>query len=199
MSIPKQINDVKVAIACWQWSGYAGNANQGIKVRTSSWVRNPDHALPPTLKTTGGYINASLARLEATRSDCHEAIMLNIHGRIAEGTASNVFIVMESNLITPPLSEGILPGITRDSVLAIAKQINMSVIEKTITPIDLQIASEVILAGTAIELKPVAHLNGTQLRTERPFFELLNAKFQLAIHGKLETKTHWSELIHQSS
>lgn len=195
MSVAAQLNKVRVAIGCWAWNSYLGDSSEGLRVRTSGWVRSAPNALPPSIKSTGGYINASLARLDAVRSGDQEAIMLNSAGRVAEASAANVFVVSDGQMSTPPLSEGILPGITRESVISIANDIGMTVIERPIDPAELRTASEIMLAGTAVELLPVGKLDGMSLPSQRPFFNKLRPLFDLAIKGKLQGRESWAESL----
>lgn len=195
MSVAAQLDDVRVAIGCWAWNSYLGNSYEGIRVRTSGWVRSSPHSIPPSVKSTGGYINASLARLDAVRGGDQEAIMLNSAGRVAEASAANVFMVLDGELSTPPLSEGILPGVTRDSIISMAKDIGMPVIERPIAPSELRMASEVMLAGTAVELVSVGTLDGQALSTTKPVFSELRALFDLAITGRLSSREAWAEVV----
>lgn len=195
MSIAAQLGSVHVAIGCWAWNSYLGDASEGLRVRTSGWVRSAPNALPPSIKSTGGYINASLARLDAMRGGDQEAIMLNSAGRVAEASAANVFVVSEEMLVTPPLSEGILPGITRDSVISMARDIGMRVIERPIAPAELRTASEVMLAGTAVELLAISTLDGIPLKRHRPVYSELRSLFDLAIRGQLQGREGWAESL----
>ncbi|MCS7476817.1 branched-chain amino acid transaminase [Umezawaea endophytica] len=195
MSVAAQLDHVRVAIGCWSWPSYLGDQEAGIRVRTSGWVRSAPNAVPPSVKSTGGYVNASLARLDAVRSGAQEAIMLNAAGRVAEASAANVFIVVGGELATPPLSEGILPGITRDAVLAMADDLGVSVVERPIAPAELRVASEVMLAGTAVELTAVAVLDDVPLSADRPVFDELRARFDLAVQGGLPGREDWAEAL----
>lgn len=195
MSVAAQLGKVRVAIGCWPWNSYLGDASDGLRVQTSGWARSSPNALPPSIKSTGGYINASLARLDAIRSGFQEAIMLNDAGRVAEASAANVFIVSDGKISTPPLSEGILSGITRESVMAIAQDNDMPVIERPIAPAELRTASEIMLAGTAVELLAVGNLDGRSLPSQRPLFNKLRPLFDLAIRGQLQGKESWAERL----
>ncbi|OPK10984.1 hypothetical protein BZ163_07125 [Pseudomonas sp. VI4.1] len=195
MSVAAQLEDVRVAIGCWAWSSYLGNSSKRIRVRTSAWTRSSPNALPPSIKSTGGYINASLARLDAIRGGDQEAIMLNAAGRVAEASAANVFMVMGGELVTPPLSEGILAGITRDSIITIAQDMGLTVIERPIAPAELRSASEIMLAGTAIEWVSVGTLDGQILDKTNAIFLEIRARFDLAIEGSLSCREAWAEVM----
>lgn len=195
MSVAAQLGKVRVAIGCWAWNSYLGDSSEGLRVRTSGWVRSAPNALPPSIKSTGGYVNASLARLDAVRCGDHEAIMLNTAGRVAEASAANVFVVSDGCISTPSLSEGILPGITREVVMSIINDIGMTVIERPIAPAELRTASEVMLAGTAVELLAVGRIDGVSLPSQRPVFNELRPFFDLAIRGKLQGRESWAESL----
>lgn len=193
MSVAAQLDQVRVAIGCWSWPGYLGTG--AIRVRTSGWARSSPNTVPPTVKSTGGYLNASLARLDAVRSGDQEAIMLNAAGRVAEASAANVFIATEGELVTPPLSEGILPGITREVVLSIAGDLGYPAVERPIAPSELRTASEVMLAGTAVELVAVSTVDGVPLPSEKPVFDKLRSMFDLAVRGQLAGRQDWAEAL----
>src|SRR5882757_2332420 len=193
MSVAGQLDQVRVAIGCWAWSGYLPDADQGIRVRTSGWVRSGPAQLPPSVKSTGGYINPSLARLEAVRGGDHEAILLNQAGRVAEASAANVFALLDGVLVTPPVSEGILPGITRDAVLTMAADVGVPTEQRPLAPADLRMADEVLLAGTALELVAVTTLDGLPVGggSAGPVFTTLRAEFDQAITGQLPAHRDW--------
>lgn len=194
MSVAGQIDDVSVVIGCWTWSGYVGGADTGISVRTSSWVRCGASQIPPSVKSTGGYLNPSLARMEAVRGGDHEAILLNQAGRVAEASAANVFAVIDGTLTTPPLDEGILPGITRDAVLTLAADAGMPTLCRPIEPEELHAAEELMLAGTAMELASVVRLDGKPVGQGRPgpWFTTLRAALDDAFHGRAADHREWS-------
>lgn len=193
MSVAAQLEQTSVVIGCWEWSGYLPPAGDGIRVRTSGWVRNGPAQLPPSVKSTGGYINPSLARLEAVRSGDHEAILLNAAGRVAEASAANVFAVLDGALVTPSLEEGILPGITRDAVLRMAADLGIATQQRPVAPAELRIAQEVILAGTAMEVTSVTKLDGLPVGDGKvgPVFNAVRASFEDAIGGVLPGHQDW--------
>lgn len=195
MSVAAQLDQVRVAIGCWSWDSYLGDASKGIRTRTSGWVRSSPNSIPPCVKSTGGYLNASLARLDAVRGGDQEAIMLNAAGRVAEASAANVFIVSDGVLSTPPQSEGILPGITRTAVLTIAEDIGLAVTERPIAPAELRTADEVMLAGTAVELVAVSTVDDISLGETRPVFDKLRSLFDMAIVGQLSGRSDWAEVL----
>lgn len=193
MSVAAQLEQVSVVIGCWAWRGYLPEADRGIRVRTSGWVRSGPAQLPPSVKSTGGYVNPSLARLEAVRCGDHEAIMLNPAGRVAEASAANVFAVLDGVLVTPPVEEGILPGITRDAVLAMAGDLGIAAVQRPLAPAELRIAEEVILTGTAMEVVAVTTVDGLPVGPGKPgpVFAALRSAFDDAVAGVLPGRAGW--------
>lgn len=159
-----------VIIACWAWGTYLGEEalKNGIKMGTSSWRQRSANALPPAVKATASYFNSLLAKLEATEHGYEEAVMLNEVGQVCEGTGENIFIVRDGKLITPSLSSGILAGITRDSIIQIAREIGVEVCEETLLRSDLYIADEMFLTGSAAELTPVTEVDGIKIGDGKP-------------------------------
>ncbi len=199
MAVAAQLDKVSVVIGCWEWSGYLPDADAGIRVRTSGWVRNGPAQLPPTIKSTGGYINPSLARLEAVRCGDHEAILLNQAGRVAEASAANVFAVLDGTLVTPPVEEGILPGITRDAVLGIADDLSIRTVQRPLAPAELRTADEVLLAGTAMEVVAVTVLDGMPIGDGKPgpVYRSLRGAFDDVVAGVLPGREHWATDLSQ--
>lgn len=194
MSVAARLEDVQVAIGCWPWTGYLQDADNGIRVRTSTWVRTGPSQIPPGVKSTGGYLNPSLAKLEAVRAGDHEAILLNAAGRIAEASAANVFAVVDGVMTTPSVDEGILPGITRDSVLKFARDLGVPTRERPIEQELLSDAEEVFLTGTAMEIVSVSHIDGQPVGggRERPMFTRLRAVFDEVIRGHRTEYADWN-------
>ena len=136
-----------VAIAVWPWESYLGAdaLENGVAVGVSSWRQRSNNAIPPAVKSTASYMNSILAKLEAKEHGYAEAIMLNEAGLVCEGTGENLFIVRDGVLSTPPLSDGLLEGITRDTVLCLADDLEIPAIEESLTRSDLYIADEVFM------------------------------------------------------
>ena len=182
---------IDVIIAVWPWDAYLGAEalKHGIKVGVSSWRQRSNNAIPPAVKATASYMNSLLAKLEAKEHGYAEAVMLNEAGRVCEGTGENLFIVRNGALITPPLSDGLLEGITRDSVLQIAadmyeaEEIDVFPVEESLVRTDLYIADEMFMTGSAAELTPVASVDGREVGTgecgevtaalQKRFFEIV--------------------------
>src|SRR5688572_18190161 len=162
MGVNPAANPVDVFIAVWAWGAYLGDdaATKGVRVTFSSWRRGDPNSIPPTAKATGAYINASMAKLEATQAGFDEAIMLNPQGRVAEATGQNIFIVRGGEVMTPPLVDGPLPGITRESVMQLAADQGTPVHETSLNRVDLYTADEIFLTGSATEIIPIREIDG---------------------------------------
>ncbi len=154
-------NAVHVGVAVWPWGAYLGDEGmrRGIRVKTVSWVKTPSNSVPSAVKLAGNYVNACLAYQEAMRSGFDEAILFNEAGRVAEGTGENVFLVKDDSIVTPPGSEDLLEGITRDSVMRIAADLGYKVREAPVSRSDLYAADELFLTGTAAEVTPVREVD----------------------------------------
>lgn len=154
------LNRVDVAIAVWKWDEYLkSDSKEGLRCMVSSWRRIDPRTMPLQAKATANYANSALARMEALKSGYDEGIMLNIDGMVAESSAENIFLVKDGMLITPPTTAGALEGVTRDSVLEIAKQNKIPFQITDVTRDELYIAEEVFLTGTAAGIKPVIEVD----------------------------------------
>ena len=177
--------DVRVAIAAWPWGTYLGDEgiSRGIRVRISSFTRHHVNITMTRAKACGHYVNSILAKTEAVRDGYDEAILLDSQGYVSEGSGENIFLLSKGRLKTPALSCSNLEGITRDSVLDIAKHLKIEVEEGRVTRDELYIADEVFLTGTAAEITPVREIdnrtigNGkrgnTTTRVQKMFFEIV--------------------------
>ena len=158
-------NPVDVAIMCWPWGAYLGEGSQsqGITAMISSWRRVGPNTIPHAAKATGVYLNSMLATHEARRCGYDEAILLTDEGTVADGPGETIFAVRDGALFTPDLSTSILPGITRDSIIQLARDLGYGVVEKTLIRSDLYTADEVFMAGTAVEVTPVRAIDDHEL------------------------------------
>ncbi len=156
---------VDVCIAAWSWGTYLGEegVRKGVTTKIVGWERISPKALPMSAKATGQYLNSILAKLEALDAGVDEAILLDYKGFISEGPGENIFIIKDKKIITPPLSSGILPGITRDSVIKIAKDLEYEVLEKDITKNELFSADEAFYTGTAAEIVPIRKVDNKSI------------------------------------
>lgn len=152
---------VNVFIAVWPWGAYLGEdaLEQGVRIKISSWRRNSQNSLPPAAKATGQYINSVLAKVESLKAGYDEAIMLNEAGFITDGSGENVFTVQDGTLTTPPIQAGCLDGITRQSVIAIARDLGYPVRQENLVRTDLYNADEVFFTGTAAEITPIREVD----------------------------------------
>jgi branched-chain amino acid aminotransferase len=144
-------------IATWQWGKYLGEEalETGIDVCVSSWTRITSNSMPAMAKAGANYMNSQLIKMEAILGGFSEGIALDDRGYVSEGSGENIFLVNNGKLITPPLGASILPGITRDSVLQIARELGIEVLETTIQRSALYLADEVFFTGTAAEITPI--------------------------------------------
>ncbi len=165
MGLTPTLNKVDVSISCWEWKMGESKAGKfsGAKCKISKWVRIDSRSQPMQAKSAANYSNAALARVEALKSGYDEAIMLNYNGKVAEGSAENIFIVKNGIIKTPPLNADILNGITRDSVIRLIKADRIKLIQKNITLKELLKADEVFMTGTAAEVKSVTKINKTSI------------------------------------
>jgi len=159
------LNNIDVAIACWEWKMGESKAGKfsGARCKISSWIRIDSRSQPMKAKAAANYSNAALARVEALKNGYDEAIMLNFDGKVAEGSAENIFIVKDNQILTPPLTTGALEGITRDSVIQIIEENGEYVIESDLEIDDLYSADEVFMTGTAAEVKSVTLIDNAKI------------------------------------
>jgi branched-chain amino acid aminotransferase len=148
---------VDVVIAVWPWGAYLGEEalEQGVRAAVSSWRRIGPNTVPAAAKASGQYLNSQLAKLEAMKSGYDEAILLNEQGYLADGSGENVFVIRDGVLSTPPVTASCLPGITRDTVIRIARELGHPVKERDIVRTDLYHADELFFSGTAAEITPI--------------------------------------------
>lgn len=163
----------------------------GISCRISSWYRQEDRSLPLRGKVSGAYITSSLAKTEAVESGFDEAILMNSQGKISEASGMNIFMVRHGKLITPGFDQDILEGITRDSIITIAKDLGIEVEERAIDKTELFIADEVFLSGTAAKITPVKRVETYHLSEDRPITDKLKAKLSAITANKDKDHQDW--------
>ncbi len=184
---------IDVIIAVWPWESYLGAdalAN-GVSVGVSSWRQRSINSIPPAVKATASYMNSILAKMEAKEHGYAEAIMLNEQGKVCEGTGENLFVVRDGVLSTPPLSDGLLEGITRDTVLCIADDLEIPALEESLTRADLYIADEVFMTGTAAELTPIGSVDGRVVGKPGPITCALQDRLFEIVYGHVEEYADW--------
>jgi branched-chain amino acid aminotransferase len=170
MGINPLRNPVEVTIAVWEWKAYLGDEaiESGIKAGVSSWQRLAPNTLPTMAKAGGNYLSSQLIKIEALENGFAEGIALDAYGNISEGSGENIFIIKNGKVYTPPISDSILPGITRASVIQILKDAGTEVIETTVPRELMMIANEVFMTGTAAEITPVCCINHQLVDSGKP-------------------------------
>jgi len=188
---------VSFMIAVWPWDSYLGEESirNGVDAGISSWRQRGINSLPPQIKATGNYLNSSLARVEANRHGYAEAILLNEAGMVCEGTGENIFIVRDEVVITPPVSDGILEGITRDSVMVIADDLDFDVIEASLVRTDLYSADEVFMCGSAAEVVPVRAVDGRVIGEPGDITIAIQEKYFAAVRGEDPAYEEWLDRV----
>src|SRR5262245_7453337 len=190
---------VDVAIMVLDWGRYLGKdaLEQGVDVCVSSWTRMAPNTLPAMAKASANYMNSQLIKMEAVTNGFREGIALDAHGYVSEGSGENLFLVRDGVLRTPPLSAGVLPGITRDTVLTLARNAGMAVSEENIPREALYIADEVFLTGTATELCPVKTVDHITVGDGQPgpVTRELQKLFLAVARGEGEDRRGWLDPI----
>ena len=169
------------------------DTRKGLHCCVSSWRRLQDNSIPCRAKICGAYVNSALAAQEARDRGFDEAIFLNEAGHVAEGSAMNIFLVRKGRLVTPDLSQGILEGITRDTVMALAREIGVHTETRTVDRTELYVADEVFLCGTAAQVAPVTAVDERLVGDGRPgpLTLRLQESYDRAVRGKLPGHEHW--------
>ena len=188
---------VQVIIAAWPWGTYLGDdgIKNGVRVKISSFRRNDPNAIPPAAKASGQYLNSILAKIEVISADYDEAVLLNSHGNVADGSGENIFMVKNNVIHTPPTSAGALEGITRDSIIQIAKDKKYEVIERDLVRTDLYLADEIFFTGTAAEVVPIREIDDREIGEPGPITKDLQDTFFKTIKGKEAKYKDWLEQV----
>ncbi len=188
-------NPLECVIAAWSWGKYLGEESleKGVDVGISTWRRLAPNTMPNMAKAGSNYMNSQLAKIESVENGYHEAIMLDYHGTVSEGSGENVFLVQDGVLFTPPISASILPGITRDAIIKLAKSLDIEVREDNIPREMLYIADEVFLTGTAAEVTPIRSIDKIIIGNggKGEITGKLQEKFFSLIDGYEEDKYNW--------
>jgi branched-chain amino acid aminotransferase len=189
------------AIVAMPVSAYL-DSSKGLHAGVTSWRRVEDNAIPGRGKICGSYVNGALASDEARRNGFDEAILLTEAGHVAEAASSNIFLVRHGKLITPPASENILEGITRDSVMELARQeLRLEVIERPVDRSELYVCDEMFFTGTMVEVAPVIRVDHRPVGSGEigPVTAELRHRYSQAAHGRLEAYRHWLMPVYESA
>lgn len=188
-------NPIEVYIASWVWEKYLGqdSTEQGVDVCVASWSRTPGNSLPATAKAAANYMNSQLIKMEAITNGFVEGIALDTNGMVSEGSGENLFIVKDGQLHTPPLSAAILNGITRDTVMQIARGLGYEVKEGVIPRASLYVADEVFFTGTAAEITPIRSIDRIKIGsgTRGPITASIQKEFYDITSGHKEAPGEW--------
>jgi branched-chain amino acid aminotransferase len=187
----------EVAIACWPWGAYLGPeaVTKGVRMKISSWSRHDHNTMPPLSKTTGNYVNSSLAKVEALNAGYDEAIMLNPEGLVSECTGENIFVVRKGRIITPPISAGALPGITQHTAMTIARDHGFEVAVEHLSRSDLYIAEEIFVCGTAAEISAVNSVDDRAIPCPGPITLTIAEDYAATVRGQMPQYAQWCETV----
>jgi branched-chain amino acid aminotransferase len=192
-------NPIEVYIACWEWGKYLGAEahEKGVDVCVSSWTRLAPNTLPAMAKAAANYMNSQLIKMEATINGYSEGIALDATGYVSEGSGENIFLIRDGKVYTPPLGTSALPGITRDTVLTLCKEIGFPVIEQAIPREWMYIADELFFTGTAAEITPIRSVDRIPIGegASGPMTQRLQKEFSAIVTGKVEDRHGWLQMV----
>jgi branched-chain amino acid aminotransferase len=188
---------VDVVLATWEWGAYLGEAGMrdGIRAKIASWRRIGNSTIPATAKAGGQYLNSILAKIETQKAGYDEAILLNEQGYVADGSGENIFVVKDGILVTPPIGASILEGITRNTIIDLAREEGLSVIERDIPRAELYFADEVFVTGTAAEVCPINEIDEHRLGEPGPVTRRLQERFFRVTEGKDPRSAEWLDYV----
>jgi branched-chain amino acid aminotransferase len=198
LGVAARDNPVETVVMSWPWGAYLGEEalRTGIRAKISSWQRISANIIPHVAKATGVYINSMLAVTEANNAGYDEAILLTPEGTVADGSGENIFVVRDGAIATPDLGTGILPGITRDSIIQIAQDLGYAVEEKPLIRSDLYLADEVFMCGTAAEVTPLRSIDDHEIGVGPVTLELQKAYLD-TVRGVSERWAQWLDYVPQ--
>jgi len=201
IGVDARMAPIEVYIACWEWGKYLGEEAlaQGVDVCFSSWWRMAPNTLPALAKAGGNYLNSQLIRMEANINGYAEGLAVDALGFVSEGSGENIFVIRDGTVFTPPLSNSVLPGITRDTVIRLCADLKIPLAETPIPREMVYIADEVFLTGTAAEITPVRSVDRIQIGLGRrgPITEKLQEAFFGIVHGTVPDRYGWLTPIEQ--
>jgi len=186
-----------VAVACWPWGAYLGDdaLATGVRMKISSWTRHDHNSMPPAAKTTGNYVNSSLAKVEALKAGYDEAILLNGAGMVSECTGENIFAARHGKLLSPPLSAGALEGITQSTVMAIARDFGFDIGLGDLSRSDLYVAEEMFVCGTAAEVSSVRSVDDREIPCPGPMTTAIGEEYHRVVRGEVDRYKDWVEHV----
>src|SRR6476469_5199361 len=191
---------VDAAILLWEWGTYLGQEalEEGVDVKVATWARMAPNTLPAMAKSSANYANSALIKMEAITDGYSEGLALDVHGMVSEGSGQNVFIVRGGTLVTPPLASSILGGITRDSIMTLARDLGFTVEEQDIPREALYIADEMFLVGTAAEVTPIRSVDKITIGNGRrgPITEALQQAFFDTVNAAVPDRHGWLEYVY---
>jgi branched-chain amino acid aminotransferase len=193
-------NPIDVYIACWEWGKYLGEGAlaEGVDVCVSSWTRLAPNTLPALSKAGANYMNSQLIKMEALANGYSEGIALDAAGYVSEGSGENIFVVRDGKIHTPPLGASVLPGITRDAILTLARDLGIPLVETIVPREMLYIADEVFFSGTAAEITPIRSVDRIPVGKGRrgPVAEKLQKEFFAIVNGATPDRYAWLTPVH---
>jgi branched-chain amino acid aminotransferase len=193
--LPTKENPIEVYVACWEWGKYLGESAlaEGVDVCVSSWTRIAPNTLPALAKSAANYMNSQLIRMEAHINGYAEGIGLDEAGYVSEGSGENIFVVRDNKILTPPLGASVLPGITRETVVELARSLGYEVTETLVPREMLYIADEVFFTGTAAEITPIRSVDRITVGSGKrgPVAEHLQKEFFAIVEGCAPDKFGW--------
>jgi branched-chain amino acid aminotransferase len=197
MGLDPLANPVEAMVACWEWGAYLGEEGKrnGIRAQVSSWRRISADSLIPHAKASGQYLNSVLAKIGATKAGYEEAILLDANGYVCEGTGENIFVVKDGVIHTPGQANGILDGISRKSIIEIARDLGYEVVERDIARAELYLCDELFLSGTAAELTPVREIDDHPLGPPGEVTRAVQGVFEDALCGRDDRYAKWLDRV----
>ena len=194
MGVHPSTNPIRVCIATWPWGAYLGAEalEKGIRIKTSTFTRHHVNVMMTKAKCCGNYVNSVLAKMEAVAEGYDEALMLDTHGYVSEGSGENFFLVRHDEIETPPLTT-VLGGITRDSLMVLSKDLGLTIKEQFFTRDKVYIADEAFFTGTAAEITPIRELDRRQIGEGHagPVTKLFQQEFFKVVKGENPKYKHW--------
>ena len=192
-------NPIEVYIACWEWGKYLGldAVVEGVDACVSSWTRLAPNTLPAMAKSGANYMNSQLIKMEAVTNGYAEGIALDAAGYVSEGSGENIFVARDGRLHTPPLATSALPGITRNAIMTLARDLDIEVVEQAIPREMLYIADEIFFTGTAVEVTPIRSIDRIPVGSGRrgPITERLQREFFSIVNGEADDRHGWLTLV----